>query len=76
MMGRDFKLAAVKPKVQGILFINLLYCFQRGGIRLNWYEQINEAFDYIEEHLDKSIDLDKVAKIMGQSTVSFQRTFT
>jgi AraC-like DNA-binding protein/2-polyprenyl-3-methyl-5-hydroxy-6-metoxy-1,4-benzoquinol methylase len=43
---------------------------------LNWYEQINEAFDYIEEHLDSSIDLDKVANIMCQSTVSFQRTFS
>jgi AraC-like DNA-binding protein/2-polyprenyl-3-methyl-5-hydroxy-6-metoxy-1,4-benzoquinol methylase len=50
--------------------------FQRGGIRLNWYERINEAFDYIEKHLDSSIDLDKVANIMCQSTVSFQRTFS
>jgi AraC-type DNA-binding domain-containing proteins len=66
----------VKPKVQGILFIHILYCFQRGGIRLNWYERINEAFDYIEEHLDSNIDLDKVANIMCQSTVSFQRTFS
>jgi AraC-like DNA-binding protein/2-polyprenyl-3-methyl-5-hydroxy-6-metoxy-1,4-benzoquinol methylase len=66
----------VKPKVQGILFIHLVYCFQRGGIRLNWYERINEAFDYIEKHLDSSIDLDKVANIMCQSTVSFQRTFS
>jgi AraC-like DNA-binding protein/2-polyprenyl-3-methyl-5-hydroxy-6-metoxy-1,4-benzoquinol methylase len=43
---------------------------------LNWYERINEAFDYIEDHLDSSIDLDKVANIMCQSTVSFQRTFS
>jgi AraC-like DNA-binding protein len=43
---------------------------------LNWYERINQAFDYIENHLDKSIDLDKVANIMCQSTVSFQRTFS
>jgi AraC-like DNA-binding protein/2-polyprenyl-3-methyl-5-hydroxy-6-metoxy-1,4-benzoquinol methylase len=66
----------VKPKVQGTLFIHPVYCFQRGGIRLNWYERINEAFDYIEEYLDSSIDLDKVANIMCQSTVSFQRTFS
>lgn len=62
--------------MQGILYIDLLYCFQRGGIRLNWYEQINEAFDYIEDHLDSNIDIDKVANIMCQSTVSFQRTFS
>lgn len=66
----------MKPKLQGISFINLLYCFQREGIRLNWYEQINKAFDYIEDHLDRNIDLDKVANIMCQSTVSFQRTFS
>jgi len=43
---------------------------------LNWYERINEAFDYIEDYLDSNIDLDKVANIMCQSTVSFQRTFS
>jgi len=43
---------------------------------LNWYERINEAFDYIEDHLDRKIYLDKVATIMCQSTVSFQRTFS
>ncbi|WP_102401210.1 methyltransferase domain-containing protein [Haloimpatiens massiliensis] len=43
---------------------------------MNWYERINEAFDYIEEHLDSIIDLDKVANIMCQSIVSFQRTFS
>ena len=43
---------------------------------MNWYERINEAFDYIEDHLDSNIDLDKVANIMCQSTVSFQRTFS
>lgn len=43
---------------------------------MNWYEKINEAFDYIEDHLDSNIDLDKIANIMCQSTVSFQRTFS
>ncbi len=43
---------------------------------MNWYERINEAFDYIEDHLDSNIDLDKIANIMCQSTVSFQRTFS
>lgn len=41
-----------------------------------WYERINDAFDYIEDHMDGKIDLDKVANIMCQSTVSFQRTFS
>lgn len=43
---------------------------------MNWYERINEAFDYIEDYLDSNIDLAKVANIMCQSTVSFQRTFS
>lgn len=43
---------------------------------MNWYEQINEAFGYIEDHLESNIDLDKIANIMCQSTVSFQRTFS
>ena len=43
---------------------------------MNWYERINEAFDYIEDHIDSNIEIDKVANIMGQSTISFQRTFS
>lgn len=43
---------------------------------MNWYERINEVFDYIENHLESNINLDNVANIMCQSTVSFQRTFS
>lgn len=43
---------------------------------MRWYEQINKAFDYIEDHLDSNIDLDEVANIMCQSKLSFQRTFS
>ena len=50
--------------------------FREGGYVLNWHERINEAFDYIEDHLDSNIDLDKIANIMCQSTVNFQRTFS
>ena len=69
-------LAQVKPKVQGFLFIYLLNFFQRGGIHMRWDEQINQAIDYIETNLDSKIDLDKVANIMCQSTLSLQRTFS
>lgn len=62
--------------MQGFLLIHLLNCFQRGGIRVNWDEQINKAIEYIEANLDSKIDLDKVANIMCQSTISFQRTFS
>ena len=43
---------------------------------MNWHERINEAFNYIEAHLDSNLDIDQVANIMCQSTVSFQRTFS
>lgn len=43
---------------------------------MEWHERMNEAFDYIEDHLDSNIDLDKVANIMCQTTVGFQRTFS
>lgn len=43
---------------------------------MNWDEQINKAIDYIEANLNGKIDLDKVANIMCQSTISFQRTFS
>ncbi len=43
---------------------------------MRWDEQINQAIDYIEENLDRSIDLEKIASIMGQSITSFQRTFS
>ena len=43
---------------------------------MRWDEQINQAIDYIENNLDSEIDFDQVAKIMGQSTISLQRTFS
>lgn len=43
---------------------------------MNWYERMNKAIDYIEENLCGQIDYDKIAKIMCQSTVNFQRMFS
>jgi AraC-like DNA-binding protein len=43
---------------------------------MKWDEQINKAIDYIEENLDNEIDMDRIAKIMCQSKISFQRTFS
>lgn len=41
-----------------------------------WHERLNKAIDYIEENLNGSIDFDVVAKIMCQSIINFQRTFS
>lgn len=43
---------------------------------MNWDEQLNRVIDYIEANLDGSIDPDKIARIMGQSVIGFQRTFS
>lgn len=43
---------------------------------MKWDEQINKAIDYIEANLDSEIDLDKIANMMHQSKISFQRTFS
>lgn len=43
---------------------------------MKWDERLNKAIDYIEENIEDKIELDKVANIMGQSKVSFQRTFS
>ena len=43
---------------------------------MSWYERMNEAIDYIEENLDGQIDFERISKIMCQSVVNFQRTFS
>ena len=43
---------------------------------MNWDERINKAIDYIGANLNDKIDFDKVANIMGQPIISFQRTFS
>lgn len=41
-----------------------------------WHERLNSAIDYIEKNLDGIIDFDVISKIMCQSTINFQRTFS
>jgi len=43
---------------------------------MNWYERMNKAIDYIEENLCGDIIFDEIAKIVCQSSVNFQRTFS
>lgn len=43
---------------------------------MNWYERMNKAINYIEENLSDQIDFDIISKIMCQSAVNFQRTFS
>lgn len=43
---------------------------------MDWIERLNEAVNYMEEHMCDTIDLQKVAKIAGCSTYHFQRMFS
>lgn len=43
---------------------------------MTWFERMNDALDYIENNLDKDIDLNKIAQIACQSVSNFQRMFS
>jgi AraC family transcriptional regulator len=43
---------------------------------MKWYEQMNKAVEYIESNLCGEIDFAEISKIIGQSPVNFQRTFS
>ena len=43
---------------------------------MTWYERMNKAIDYIEENLCSDIDFNEISKVMCQSSVNFQRTFS
>ena len=43
---------------------------------MTWHNRMNVAIDHIEGNLCDSINFDEIAKIVGQSSVNFQRTFS
>ena len=43
---------------------------------MTWYERMNAAIEYIESNIYNSINFDEIAKIVGQSAINFQRTFS
>ena len=43
---------------------------------MTWYERMNSAVNYIEENLCDDIDFNEISKIVCQSAVNFQRTFS
>ncbi len=43
---------------------------------MEWIERLNQAIDYIEEHLKDDIDYEQLGKIACCSTYHFQRMFT
>lgn len=43
---------------------------------MDWLDRLNEALEYIEQHLDGKIEYERAAKIACCSTYHFQRMFT
>jgi len=43
---------------------------------MDWLSQLNDTLRYIEEHLDKEIDLEQAAKLACCSSFHFQRMFS
>lgn len=43
---------------------------------MEWIDQLNKAINYMEEHLEDAIDLEKVAEIACCSAFHFQRMFS
>lgn len=43
---------------------------------MEWIQRLNQAVDYIENNLDKAINVDEAAKIADCSTFHFQRMFS
>lgn len=43
---------------------------------MDWLSQLNDALMYIEDHLEKEIDLNQVAKLASCSSFHFQRMFS
>lgn len=43
---------------------------------MEWIDRLNEAINYIEEHLTDAIDYERLGRIAGCSSYHFQRMFT
>lgn len=42
---------------------------------MDWMNRLNSAINYMEEHMEQEIDMEKVASIAGCSSYHFQRMF-
>lgn len=56
-------------------FIDVVYS-SKGGIWMDWIEQLNAAIEYIEKNLCEDISYDRAAQIACCSTYHFQRMFS
>ena len=72
--------AIIKPCMSGSIYARLgisasaILMAERRDT-MTWYERMNKAVDYIEDHLCGEIDFNRICKIVSQSPVNFQRTF-
>ena len=61
---------------RGCLVSYLLYSEYRKVMNMEWLNHMNDAIEYMENHLTGELDLDKAAQLAACSTFHFQRMFT
>lgn len=47
----------------------------KGSDGMEWLDMMNKALDYLEEHLEESLDIEEAAKVTFSSSFHFQRMF-
>ena len=43
---------------------------------MEWIDHLNQAIDYLEEHISEEISYEEAARVAGCSAYHFQRMFT
>ena len=51
------------------------YTSEKGAEEMEWIENMNQAMEYIEEHLTDELNIEDIAKAAGSSGYHFQRIF-
>lgn len=62
--------------MSGFLRVSLLYSGRMGGNSVDWITGIQNAINYIEEHLTEELDYEQIAKESFSSSFHFQRVFS
>lgn len=63
-------------KSQAVSFLIPYTLIGKEVMQMDWLERMNSAMDYIEDNIDKGIDIEKVAKAACCSVYHFQRMFS
>ena len=50
--------------------------FKKGGVRVDWFDGVQKAVDYIEDNITKDLSCEEIAKKAFSSRFHFQRSFS